>query len=324
MSSDVSGKTIGNSNSPISQRTTVPLSGAHVRERALWLVFLFEAVSVLPVLIVALLVGSLALLADWCTYLNSFLISLLAWLTLRRIARGSKTDYDYGLGKFESFSALLASSLLILSMLGFVVFGVWRIVYPVSLTEPITWLGVGQYLVELGFNGWLWRRNRRIARLEYSPLMETQWRTNRNDFLQNAGIMISLLMTLFLKDFSWHVYIDPLVAILIAVYVIASYTGIVQKSLHDLLDKTLDETLQMRIVKELVRHYDDYEAFHAVRSRRAGGSIFIDIELGFSNEKTMKEVNLIIRHMTQTLEQDVPGSRVRIIVRPPSAQEQPA
>ncbi len=53
-----------------------PLSGAQVRERAVRLVFLLEAASVLPALIVALLVASLALLADWCTYLNSFLISL--------------------------------------------------------------------------------------------------------------------------------------------------------------------------------------------------------------------------------------------------------
>ena len=301
-----------------------PLSGAQVRERAVRLVFLLEAASVLPVLIVTLLVGSLAMLADWCSYLNSFLISLLAWLTLRRIARDSKTHYDYGLGKFESFSALLSTTLLMLSMLAVLVYSAWRIMHPVSLAEPMTWLGVGEYLVELGFNIWLWRRNRRIARREYSPLMETQWRTNRNDALQNVGIMTSLLLTLLLKNYSWHVYIDPLMAILIALYVIASYTGIFQKSLNDLLDKTIDESLQLRIVKQLAHHYDDYESFHAVRSRRAGGTIFIDIELGFSNDKTMKEVNQAIERMTHTLEQDVPGSKVRVVIHPPSSQEQPA
>ena len=321
MSSNISVRNLWRRNN-LTSPPKAALSGAQIRERALRLVFLLEAASVVPVLIVALLVGSLALLADWCTYLNSLLISLLAWLTLRRIARDSKAHYDYGLGKFESFSALIASGLLMLSMLAVLVFSVWRIMHPVSLATPVTWLGVGQYLIELGFNVWLWRRNRRIARLEYSPLMETQWRSNRNDFLQNVGIMAALLLTLLLKEYSWHEYIDPLVAIVIALYVIASYTGIFQKSLNDLLDKTLDESLQLRIVKQLAHHYDDYESFHAVRSRRAGGTIFIDIELGFGNDKTMKEVNQAIERMTQTLEQDIPGSRVRIIVRPPSTQEQ--
>ena len=301
-----------------------PLSGAQVRERAVRLVFLLEAASFLPSLIIALLVGSLALLADWFSYLNGFLISLLTWLTLRRIARDPKTHYDYGLGKLESLSALISSGFLMLSMVAVVAYSAWRIMHPVSLATSMTWLGVAEYLIDLGFNLWLWRRNRRIARREYSPLMETQWRTNRNDFLQNTGILASLLLTLLFRNLAWHVYIDPLVAMLMALYVIASYTGIFRGSLNDLLDKTLEESLQMRIVKHLAHHFDDYESFHAVRSRRAGGTIFIDVELGFDPDKTMRDVHCALERITQTLEQDVPGSKVRIVVHPPSWQELPS
>jgi len=301
-----------------------PLSGAQERERAVRLVFLLDAASFLPSLAIALLVGSLALFADWFNNLNSFLINLLAWLTLRRIARDPQTHYDYGLGKLESFSALISSSLLMLSMVAVVAFSAWRFMHPVSLASPITWLGVAQYVVELGFNGWLWWRNLRIARREYSPLMETQWRTNRNDALQNIGIAASLLLTLLFRNLAWHVYIDPLVAMLMALYVIASYTGIFRGTLNDLLDKTLDESIQMRIVKHLAHHFDDYETFHAVRSRRAGGTIFIDVELGFNPDKTMRDVHHAIERITQTLEQDVPGSKVRVVIHPPLPQELPA
>ena len=288
------------------------------------LVFLLEVASFLPSLIVALLVGSLALLADWFSYLNSVLITLLTWLTLRRIARDPQTHYDYGLGKLESLSALISSALLMLSMVAVVAYSAWRIMHPVSLAAPMTWLGVAEYLVELGFNCWLWRRNRRIARREYSPLMETQWRTNRNDALQNVGILASLLLTLLFRNLAWHVYIDPLVAMLMALYVIVSYTGIFRGSLNDLLDKTLEETIQLRIVKHLAHHFDDYETFHAVRSRRAGGTIFIDVELGFDPDQTMRDVHRAIERITETLEQDVPGSKVRVVVHPPSPQEPPA
>jgi divalent metal cation (Fe/Co/Zn/Cd) transporter len=61
-----------------------------------------------------------------------------------------------------------------------------------------------------------------------------------------------------------------------------------------------------------------------VRSRRAGGTIFIELELGFDPEKTMREVHLTIERMTQTLEQEVAGSKVRVVINPPSSQEQPA
>ncbi len=307
----------------VSSTPPASLPGAQERERALRLVFLLDAVSVLPALVIALLVGSLALLADWFSDLNSFLISLLAWLTLRRMARDPKTHFDYGLGKLESFSALISSALLMLGMVAVVAGSAWRIMHPVSLAAPMTWLGVGAYLVELGFNCWLWRRNRRIARREYSPLMETQWRTNRNGALQNLGIMTSLLLIMLCRGFAWHVYIDPLVAMLIALYVIASYTGIFRGSLNDLLDKTLEESLQLRIVKHLARHFDDYEAFYAVRSRRAGGTIFIDLELGFDPDTTMRDVHHAITRITRTIEQDVSGSKVRVVVRSPPVHELP-
>ncbi len=215
-------------------------------------------------------------------------------------------------------------TLLVLAGLAVVIgAGVRRLLHPVSLAAPVTWLGVAEYVIELGCNLWLWGRNHRLARRGHSPLMETQWRANRGDTLLGIGILISLTLSLGLKAFAWSVYIDPLVAILLAVNVVASYRTVLRGSLHDLLDRTLEEALQMRIVRKLAEHFDEYEAFYGVRSRRAGGRTFIDIELGFDENKRVGEALQTIQRLTRDVAAEIPGSEVRVSLVPPR-KEPPA
>ncbi len=299
------------------------ISAAQQRERAVRLVLILDVLSLAPFLVVATLVNSLALYADWLIYLNSTMSNLLSWLTLRHIARGRDVNYDYGLGKMESVSAMLCTILVVIGLILVIGSGVWRLRNPVSLDAPITWLGVAEYVLELGFNIWLWRRNYRLARLEHSPLMETQWRMNRGDTLMCVGILVSLTLSVMLADHSWSIHIDPLVAILIAINVLASYLTVVRRSLHDLMDRTLEESLQMRIVRKLAEHFDDYEAFYGVRSRRAGGQTFIDIDLGFDDNKRVAEALQAIQHLTQAIAAEIPGSEVRISLLPPRKEPPP-
>ncbi|MFA5331810.1 MAG: hypothetical protein WC342_05480 [Methanoregula sp.] len=50
-------------------------------------------------------------------------------------------------------------------------------------------------------------------------------------------------------------------------------------SLPDLLDQTIDDELELVVVKELADHFASYEQIHGVKSRQSGGNISIDIFL---------------------------------------------
>lgn len=86
--------------------------------------------------------------------------------------------------------------------------------------------------------------------------------------------------------------------------------------INELLDKTLQEDLQFHIVRQLAQMYAGYEAFHSVRSRRAGGRIFIEIGLSFRPDKTVAEAMETINRLRDGIEKEIPGSEVRVALLP--------
>jgi divalent metal cation (Fe/Co/Zn/Cd) transporter len=87
----------------------------------------------------------------------------------------------------------------------------------------------------------------------------------------------------------------------------------IESSLPDLLDQTLEEELQLVVVRELAEHFHHYEQLHGVKSRRSGGNIYVDIFLEFSGDLPMGEVQDTMDRMKQSLETQIPKSFVNII-----------
>jgi divalent metal cation (Fe/Co/Zn/Cd) transporter len=84
-------------------------------------------------------------------------------------------------------------------------------------------------------------------------------------------------------------------------------------SVYDLLDRTLEESLQLVILRELAAYFDQYAAFHGIRSRRSGGNIYVEVFLEFDGEKRMAEVQEVIDNIKTRLEQAMPDSKVAIV-----------
>jgi divalent metal cation (Fe/Co/Zn/Cd) transporter len=93
------------------------------------------------------------------------------------------------------------------------------------------------------------------------------------------------------------------------------YSGLrmIRSSLPDLLDQTLEEELQLVVVKELAGHFHAYEQLHGVRSRRSGGNVYVDIFLEFRGDLPMCEVQDAMDRMKLSLEIQIPKSHVNII-----------
>ena len=109
------------------------------------------------------------------------------------------------------------------------------------------------------------------------------------------------------------VYIDPVASFFIIGLLLYSGFRMIVSSLPDLLDQTLEEELQLVVVRELAEHFHEYEQLQNVKSRRSGGSIYVDIFLEFRGDLHMGEVQDTMDHMKLSLETKIPKSSVNII-----------
>lgn len=87
----------------------------------------------------------------------------------------------------------------------------------------------------------------------------------------------------------------------------------IRASLPDILDRTLDEELQMVVIRELADHFHTYEHIRGIMSRRSGRRVYIEIFLGFNGEILMTDVQDVIDTMTHSLETKIPGISISII-----------
>jgi divalent metal cation (Fe/Co/Zn/Cd) transporter len=168
-------------------------------------------------------------------------------------------------------------------------------------------------IIGVSMNSWLWRKNYKLNLKEPSPIMDSQWRLFRTKAFSDFSVLVSLLASLAFSHYAWSLYIDPLASFIIAGFLLFSGYRVITSSLPDILDKTLDEELQLVIVRELAAFFDDYEALHGVRSRRSGTNVYIELLLEFNGERKMCEVQEAIDRIKVSLEAKIPHSSVSVV-----------
>ncbi len=264
--------------------------------------------------------NSAVLLADALKTFLEFIALLLSWLAIRRVNRGNAHQFDYGIGKLENLSGLLVGILMILCLLIILGNAIRNFISPAHVAGVGLWVGVADQIIYLGINSFLYWRSRRAAEREHSPAMAAQGRLLVSRAAANAFILLALILSMSLSRYHWAMYLDPCASLLIGVSLLLAAFGTFSSSVYDLLDRTLEEQHQFLILRELAGHFDDYEALHGIRSRRAGNRVYVEIFLEFDPRKTVAEVQHVINQIIQGLQSKIPNSHVSVALadRPPA------
>jgi len=283
------------------------------KQRAVLVSLIIDFVLWIPDVFAAVLSMSIVLFADAVKCLNEIIATFFAYLTIRKMAKGGAGTYDYGMGKFETMTSVITGGVMFVSLLLVFFVAMYRIVHPESIVHEGAYLGVLLMIIGVCMNTLLWKKNYRVFLKEPSPIMDSQWRLFRTKAISDFSVLLSLIFSLALSHYAWSYYIDPVASFFIAGVLFFSGWRVITSSLPDLLDRTLDEELQMVIVQHLVVFFNDYSALHGVRSRRSGSNVYIEIFLEFDGEKRMCEVQQTIDRIKASLEAEIPKSKVSIV-----------
>ncbi|MBK8316478.1 MAG: cation diffusion facilitator family transporter [Acidobacteria bacterium] len=279
------------------------------KERSILTSFLLGVVVLIPDIIAVILANSVMLLSDLLKSGSETVATFLSWLAVR-VRQGKTFDYNYGQGKLENISSLAVAGAMLLSWMIVTYGAIERFRHPSKIGSIAFALFVtgGSALV----NFRIWRNNLKLSQIEASPIIESQWRLYRAKTLANICVVTSLILSAMFREYQWSAYIDPVGALLISGFLLQSAYRVITDSVYDLLDRTLDETLQLVILGERAAYFNDYVALHGVRSRRSGSNVYIDIFMEFDGEQRMSEVQNVIDRMKTDLEQKIKGSQVVI------------
>jgi cation diffusion facilitator family transporter len=272
------------------------------------------ALGLILIIISVFLANSIVLVADLFNSLMELGAVTMTWLTLRRLRNDSRAVFNYGLGKIENLASLIIGFFILLSVLIMTFLIINRFFSPVHLKGFGIWMGIACTFIFAIINGRLWWRSRQHERNAPSPIVEAQLRLFAVKTLANTCMFFNFTVSMTVSQ-PWVVYLDPLTSCITLAFMINCGWHLLRHSVHDLLDRSLGEPLQMLITKQLANYFDSYNSLDGVRSRYSGRQIFIEIFLGFDAGKTLGETQLVMDGIKEDLEKTIPQAEVTVIPR---------
>ena len=260
--------------------------------------------------------GSIGLISDAMESFVNLAGATFALAMVTIAARPADEDHPYGHHKAEYFSSGF-EGILILGAAGAIL---WAAVSRLIEPPPLDQLGWGLALSVLSsvFNGALAAVLLRAARRHRSMALEADARHLITDVWTSAGVVIGLVAV----HFTGWIWLDPLLAIGVALNIVREGVSLVWRSSRGLMDEALEPEAQAAIHATL-------DAFSAARPALAGQVRFDDIATRQAGQRRFADLHMhvpgawpLLRAATlrdeleQALMDAVPGLRVTIQLLP--------
>jgi divalent metal cation (Fe/Co/Zn/Cd) transporter len=287
------------------------------QEHSMRLNLMLTLVGLIPFILVSSYSGSMLLWTDTMDYVRALIVNFVAWRILGSVRKGSFLGFDYGTDKVQSLVGIGGSLFYLLVLVSLGASCIYRLFRPLELEAGVSLFGVLLQFVSISADVYFWRKNKRLSRELFSPVLEMQWRTERASAIITFAMATGLFFSVLLLEHSWAVYIDPICALVFIAYGTISFLPSIARELECLTDKTLKEELQLRIDRHLAENFSGYSEFHGVRSRSSGGRVFIEISLSFPHEMLVSEVMKTVNALERGIVSDIPGSEVSVSIYEP-------
>ena len=269
-----------------------------------------NSLLVVSKLFVGLIMGSVAIISEAVHSGMDLLAALLATYAVRKAAHPPDEGHAYGHGKFEDLSGTIEAALIIIAAAIIIIESLRRLVDMEDIDLPL--LGVAVMGASAGINWGVSSYLFKVARETESIALEADALHLRTDVYTSLGVMVAMILIHY-TDWYW---VDPLVAIGVALLIAYAAYELTRRTISDLVDAPLPTEEQEAIEGILHEHAGMHIGWDSIRTRRAGSERHIDMHLHFPPSMPVKEAHDISHHIQEDIEAALPRSHVLIHLEP--------
>jgi cation diffusion facilitator family transporter len=277
---------------------------------------LLRASIVVAILTIALkgfawwITGSVGLLSDAMESLVNLASAIFALIMVTIAARPADEDHPYGHHKAEYFSSAFEGLAIMVASIGIGWTAVQRLMHP----EPLEQLGWGLALSVISslFNwalAWMMMQSGEHHR---SMALEGDARHLMTDVWTSAGVVVGVGLVAF-TGWTW---LDPAVAIAVALNILREGGSLMWKSSQGLMDNALEPEVMAEVEKTLREFQHHTIRFDHISSRRSGQRRFVDLHMHMPASWTLGRAAAVRGSVEQALMSAVPGLRATIQLLP--------
>jgi cation diffusion facilitator family transporter len=279
-------------------------------------VSIFSNTALIGLKVVAgLITGSVAIITEAIHSAVDLAASFIAYFSVRQAETPADAEHRYGHEKFENVAAA-AEGVLILIGSGVIVYAAVRsLIQGPELNSLGLGIGVVAFatVTNLVISTWLYAQ----ARASQSQALEADAAHLRTDAFTSLGVLIGLALA---KVTGAH-WLDPVVALVIAVAIVITGLRLVAGSWGVLVDEALPAPEQT-VIREAIEAFAGrgVVGYHQLRTRRAGARRYVDLHVQFQSGTSLEDAHGTAHALQAEIERRLPGGTdVLIHLEPASA-----
>ena len=253
---------------------------------------------------------SVGLLSDAMESFVNLASALFALAMVTIAQRPADDDHPFGHTKAEYFSSGFEGLLIAGAAVGIIWAAVNRFAHPQPL-ESLGW-GLALAIVSSALNGLLAHRMMRASVEHRSIALEADARHLYTDVWTSAGVVIGLAAVYFT---GWN-WLDPLLAIGVALNILREGAHLAWRSVDGLMDSAVEPEVRAQIDRTLALFEHRTIRFDHLVTRRAGQRRFVDLHMHMPAAWTLGRAAALRADVEQALMSEVPGLRASIQLLP--------
>lgn len=247
--------------------------------------------------------GSVAMLATLADSVLDLTASAVTFAAVRYAARAPDSEHRFGHGKAEAFAGLLQAGLVLASAGLIAREAIHRLLSP----QPVEGGGVAMAVmaVSIALTGALVLAQTRVLRRTSSVAVRGDRLHYLSDLSSNAVVLLGLAAAAWLEA-AW---IDPVAALLVAVWFVWSAVRVFQGAGDQLMDRELPDRERSKVVA-VMRQDPRVLGVHQLKTRESGPVLHIQAHVDLDPGLSFIEAHEVLAAVEQRLSAAYPAAEV--------------
>ncbi len=254
--------------------------------------------------------GSVALYSDAIECIINVVAAIAALLALSVSARPADANHPYGHNKAEYLSAVVEGTMVLLtaSAIAAQAWIGWH--HPHVPSAPLLGIGLN---AAAGLLNWGWAVALvRVGRTRRSPALAAGGQHVMSDVWSSAGLLAGFALV----PLTGWLWLDAVLAALVAVNILRVGFEMVRRSIGGLMDEVVDQEAVGEIRRVISENADGAIEAHDVRTRSVGSMTFIEFHLVVPGHMAVQTAHDICDRIELALRHELGEALINIHVEP--------
>ena len=256
--------------------------------------------------------GSLSIISEAIHSLSDLLASFLTFFSVIKSSQPADEDHPYGHGKYEDMSGFIEGLLIIFASFYIIFESSKKIIFGQTI-EIESNIGIVVMFFAVLTNFIVSTLLFKTAKQSNSISLYADAEHLRTDIYSSLGVFFGLIL---IKMTGYSV-LDPIIAILVAVFIYKTGFSISKKACQNLLDHALPDK-DLEKIKNIVDEFKDKITLkeNGIKARQVGPSTDIDLILQFPKDTSICECHKICDEVEKKIRIIYPYSSISIHSEP--------